>query len=83
MGWFNLDFTALCESQVHLINMAASNDDARAALTSRILPEMTFSDGSSSSMTGPPPPMPHYLNAEGRAVKRFGVEGNAICTWHV
>lgn len=31
-------------------------------------------------MTGPPPPMNHYLTSEGRAFKRFAVEGNAICT---
>ena len=54
--------------------------DARDALTSRTLPQMTFSTGDAASMTGPPPPMPHYLNAEGRALKRFAVEGNAICT---
>ena len=54
-------------------------NDARAALTTRVIPHMTFSDGSASSMTGPPPPMPHYLNAEGRAIKRFAVEGNAVC----
>ncbi len=52
----------------------------RASLTSRTLPQMTLSDGSTSSMTGPPPPMPHYLTAEGRAIKRFAVEGNAIRT---
>ena len=32
-------------------------------------------DGSEASMTGPPPPLPHYLNAEGRALARFAVEG--------
>lgn len=41
---------------------------------------MTLSTGDESSMTGPPPPMPHYLSAEGRAIKRFAVEGNAIMT---
>lgn len=50
----------------------------RDALTSRALPHMTLSTGDPSSMTGPPTPMPHYLSAEGRAVKRFAVEGNAI-----
>ncbi|KAL8860651.1 MAG: hypothetical protein Q9178_003004 [Gyalolechia marmorata] len=52
----------------------------RGALTSRTIPHMTLSTGDASSMTGPPPPMPHYLSAEGRAVKRFAVEGNAIIT---
>ncbi|KAL9002337.1 MAG: hypothetical protein Q9188_004725 [Gyalolechia gomerana] len=52
----------------------------REALTSRSIPHMTLSTGDASSMTGPPPPMPHYLSAEGRAIKRFAVEGNAIIT---
>ncbi|KAL9586074.1 MAG: hypothetical protein Q9203_003997 [Teloschistes exilis] len=52
----------------------------RDALTSRAIPHMTLSTGEPSSMTGPPAPMPHYLSAEGRAVKRFTVEGNAILT---
>ncbi|KAL9604675.1 MAG: hypothetical protein Q9219_000395 [cf. Caloplaca sp. 3 TL-2023] len=52
----------------------------RDALTSRSLPHMTLSAGDASSMTGPPAPMPHYLSAEGRAVKRFAIEGNAIIT---
>ena len=60
-------------------NMPESTNE-RASLTSRTLPQMTLSDGSPSSMTGPPPPMPHYLTAEGRAIKRFAVEGNAIRT---
>ena len=59
--------------------MPESTND-RASLTSRTLPKMTLSDGSTSSMTGPPPPMPHYLTAEGQAIKRFAVEGNAIRT---
>ena len=54
------------------------NTSARDALVNRQLPEMVLSDGSPASLTGPPPPMPHYLNAEGRAMKRFEVEGNAI-----
>lgn len=56
------------------------NADDRAALVNRQLPEMQLSDGSAASMTGPPPPAPHYLNAEGRARYRFAVEGNAILT---
>ncbi|KAL8785408.1 MAG: hypothetical protein Q9195_008643, partial [Heterodermia aff. obscurata] len=54
------------------------SDSTRADLTARSIPHMTLSTGTSSSMTGPPPPMPHYLSAEGRAMKRFAVEGNAI-----
>ncbi|KAI9834055.1 MAG: hypothetical protein M1819_003340 [Sarea resinae] len=53
---------------------------ARDALTNRKLPEMQLSDGSFGSMTGPPPPMPHYLDATGRALRRFAVEGNAVVT---
>ncbi|KAL9028278.1 MAG: hypothetical protein Q9196_003338 [Gyalolechia fulgens] len=52
----------------------------REALISRSVPHMTLSTGDASSMTGPPPPMPHYLSAEGRAIKRFAVDGNAIIT---
>ena len=54
------------------------SDSSRADLTSRTIPLMSLSDGSPASMTGPPAPMPHYLSAEGRAVRRFAVEGNAI-----
>jgi len=59
--------------------MAESTPD-RDALTSRSIPHMTLSSGDASSMTAPPPPMPYYISAEGRAVKRFAVEGNAIRT---
>ncbi|KAL8715766.1 MAG: hypothetical protein Q9220_000433 [cf. Caloplaca sp. 1 TL-2023] len=52
----------------------------RDALTTRAIPHMTLSTGDASSMTGPPPPMPHYLSTEGRAVKRFAIDGNAIMT---
>lgn len=50
----------------------------RESLTSRALPEMVLSTGDNSSMTGPPAPMPHYLTSDGRAIKRFEIEGNAI-----
>lgn len=60
--------------------MASSTDTARDDLHARSIPHMTLSTGDTSSMTGPPPPMPHYLTSEGRAIKRFAVEGNAICT---
>ncbi|CAK3887811.1 probable D-arabinitol 2-dehydrogenase [Lecanosticta acicola] len=52
----------------------------RNDLSSRVLPFMSLSDGSEASMTGPPPPLPHYLNAEGRALARFAVEGNVVIT---
>lgn len=58
--------------------MPESTATERDALTARSIPHITLSTGNASSMTGPPPPMPHYLMAEGRAVKRFAVEGNAI-----
>ncbi|MCJ1267869.1 hypothetical protein MMC22_007755 [Lobaria immixta] len=59
--------------------MPASTLD-RDSLTSRALPEMVLSTGDASSMTGPPAPMPHYLTSDGRAIKRFEIEGNAIMT---
>ncbi|TKA26775.1 hypothetical protein B0A50_04221 [Salinomyces thailandicus] len=52
----------------------------RDNLSSRTIPFMTLSDGSSSSLTAPPPPLPHYLNTEGRALARFAVEGNVVIT---
>ncbi|CZT25406.1 probable D-arabinitol 2-dehydrogenase [Ramularia collo-cygni] len=52
----------------------------REELTSRTLPFMKLSDGSEASMTGPPAPLPHYLNAEGRSMARFAVEGNIVVT---
>ncbi|KAL9534697.1 NADP-dependent mannitol dehydrogenase [Sphaerulina musiva] len=52
----------------------------RESLTARVLPFMTLSDGSESSQTAPPAPLPHYLNAEGRALARFAVEGNVVIT---
>ncbi|KAI9800647.1 MAG: hypothetical protein M1825_003969 [Sarcosagium campestre] len=52
----------------------------RGALTARTLPQMQLSDGSQGSMTGPPPPIPHYLNSAGRAQMRFNVEGSAVIT---
>lgn len=50
----------------------------REALTARSIPHMALSLGDASSMTGPPPPMPYYLSSEGRAARRFAIEGNAI-----
>lgn len=59
------------------VTMPVSTLD-RDSLTSRALPEMVLSTGDNSSMTGPPAPMPHYLTSDGRAIKRFEIEGNAI-----
>ncbi|KAI5240563.1 NAD(P)-binding protein [Aureobasidium subglaciale] len=56
------------------------NMSERDALSSRAIPFMELSDGSNASLTAPPPPLPHYLNAEGRAMARFAVEGNAVIT---
>ncbi|KAH0379460.1 NAD(P)-binding protein, partial [Aureobasidium melanogenum] len=52
----------------------------RAALSARAIPFMELSNGTDTSLTAPPPPLPHYLNAEGRAMARFAVEGNAVIT---
>jgi sorbose reductase len=52
----------------------------REALIARQIPHMTLSDGGTSSLTGPPAPMPRTLDAEGRAKLRFAVKGNAIVT---
>ena len=59
--------------------MPESIGEGRAALSARAIPHMTLSNGDASSQTGPPPPMPHYISTEGRAILRFSVEGNAIC----
>jgi sorbose reductase len=57
-----------------------STNAERDALVNRLLPEMTLSDGSPSSLTAPPPAMPAGLDAEGRSKLRFSVQGNAIIT---
>jgi sorbose reductase len=54
-------------------------EPTRESLVSRQLPEMTLSTGDETSKTAPPLPIPHYLDATGRALYRFSVEGNAIC----
>lgn len=58
------------------------NMSEREALSSRAIPFMELSDGSAASLTAPPPPLPHYLNAEGRAMARFAVEGNAVSKYY-
>jgi hypothetical protein len=50
----------------------------RENLTTRTIPFMELSDGSAASLTAPPAPLPHYLNAEGRAIARFAIEGNVV-----
>lgn len=60
--------------------MAPSNDITdRAALTSRAVPSMVFSDGSASSMTSAPTAPIESDPAVG-AQKRFSVRGNAVVT---
>ncbi|KAJ5971671.1 Glucose/ribitol dehydrogenase [Penicillium vulpinum] len=58
--------------------LAGSTEDQRAALTSRILPIMTLSEGS-SPLTHPLPPVP-FTSARSRAEARFQVQGKAIVT---
>jgi sorbose reductase len=50
----------------------------RDNLTTRKIEFMELSDGSDASLTAPPAPLPHYLNAEGRAIARFAIEGNVV-----
>ena len=59
--------------------MPISTATDRAELAARSIPHMTLSTGTTASMTAPPAPPAHYLSAEGRAVRRFAIEGNAIC----
>lgn len=54
----------------------------RAALSARAIPFMELSNGTDTSLTAPPPPLPHYLNAEGRAMARFAIEGNAVSMYN-
>jgi hypothetical protein len=54
------------------------DEPTRSGLVNRQLPEMRLSTGDEASMTAPPPPMPHYLDATGRARFRFAIEGNAV-----
>ena len=51
---------------------------SREDLESRVLPSMTLSDGSESSMTAPPAPFSKDLSATERAAKRFEVKGNIV-----
>lgn len=60
--------------------MATSQEATeRAALTSRAVPQMIFSDGSPSSMT-PAPTVPVESDPVIGAQKRFSVRGNAVVT---
>lgn len=47
---------------------------------SRQIPFMTLSNGSPGSLTSPPPPLPHHLNAKSKAIARFAVEGKVVVT---
>lgn len=63
------------------VEMELTEDEpSRSGLVNRQLPEMKLSTGDESSMTAPPLPIPHYLDATGRALYRFGIDGNAIST---
>jgi hypothetical protein len=53
---------------------------ARDALKYRTIPQMTFSDGTDSSLTPAPHPLPNNFNNADRARLRFVVEGNAVVT---
>ncbi|EGO03764.1 hypothetical protein SERLA73DRAFT_175392 [Serpula lacrymans var. lacrymans S7.3] len=53
----------------------ANRDD----LKTRILPQMTLSEGS-NPLTSPFPPLPKDLLPAEKAIRRFAVEGNAIVT---
>lgn len=54
---------------------------ARTDLMSRVLPQMTLGDGNiPGSLVGPPPPLSPNISPAARAMRRFGVSGNAIVT---
>ena len=53
-----------------IIRMPPAPTD-RDDLTARILPHMILSDGTPSSLTGPPVPAPNHLSGEERAKLRF------------
>ena len=57
-----------------------SHETARDELTSRTVPMMKFSDGSTNSLTPPTAPPPAHLSAVERAMRRFAVHGNAVST---
>ncbi|PVH88154.1 oxidoreductase [Cadophora sp. DSE1049] len=57
---------------------ATATDAARDDLTSRILPQMEFSDG--TGLSSPPLPLSNSIPSQERAQKRFAVNGNAIIT---
>lgn len=52
----------------------------REALTARTIPFMELSDGSQTSKTASPHPIPATLSPTERAQLRFAVRGNAIVT---
>jgi sorbose reductase len=54
------------------------NATTRDELVNRKLPHMLLSDGTASSLTGPPPALPNDISSGARAAQRFAVKGNAI-----
>ncbi|CAI7572639.1 unnamed protein product [Penicillium glandicola] len=58
---------------------AGASEDQRASLTSRVIPIMSLSKGS-SPLTRPLPPVPSKSSASSRAQARFQVQGKAIVT---
>jgi sorbose reductase len=55
-----------------------ANNDARASLTSRTIPTMTFST-SANPLTAALPPV-HTTSVQDNAIARFGIDGSAIIT---
>ncbi|KAK0113603.1 hypothetical protein ONS95_013848 [Cadophora gregata] len=58
--------------------MPPATDSSRDDLTSRILPQMEFSNG--TGLNSPPTPLSESIPSKERAQKRFEVTGNAIIT---
>jgi hypothetical protein len=56
----------------------SENTTSREDLTARILPQMKLSKGDGNSLTPPPRAIPDSVSPEGKAKKRFEVEGNAM-----
>ncbi|KAI1078979.1 NAD(P)-binding protein [Whalleya microplaca] len=52
----------------------------RAHLKDRIIPQISLGDGSSGSLTAPPPPLPCETPPAARAQERFRIAGNAVVT---
>ncbi|RMD39994.1 hypothetical protein DV735_g5136, partial [Chaetothyriales sp. CBS 134920] len=63
----------------HASGAETRQNDERAALTSRIIPQMTLSTAS-NPLTAPLPRLPTSSSAGERASQRFAIEGNAVLT---